>query len=247
MLTFVWSDQKESQLDWKGAGTTTNQFDRSNSFVFIFFFISQHCGESWSSWTENEKSKSKTVNALRVAWLINLIASWLVFDATINILGKYILMYGYIYICAKLCACHLAVAGKFCRTELNNRKNAFHCFRATEIVSIVCPKVTHWWCRLFIKLNSLCHVFMAVSFRYFRFDWSWSSLMWFPMRPVFVWQTEEKNFFFWLILTPVWFDLIYVSCVCLNVCVWPKHNRSNFITSSITANISVAVFRRSTN
>lgn len=30
-----------------------------------------------------------------------------------------------------------------------------------KFVSIVCPKVTQWWCRLFIKLNSFCQFFMV--------------------------------------------------------------------------------------
>lgn len=184
--------------------------------------------------------RSKTVNALRVAWLINLIASWLVFDATINILGKYVFdVWLYLYSCGKaICACHLV--GKFSTRPNEETKwkkkqqqqqpkttTVFIGFRATEIVSIVCPKVTHWWCRLFIKLNSLCHdsFFYGCIFERHFFFWFLIGVgeFWcgFEPRDPFVWQkiatqTTPKTFSLINFNTNlvIWFNFCFV---CVNV------------------------------
>lgn len=52
----------------------------------FFFFLSAETSQN----TAERRKKTEyagTVNALRVAWLINLMAAWLVSDATINIFG----------------------------------------------------------------------------------------------------------------------------------------------------------------
>lgn len=105
-----------------------------------------------------------------------------------------------------LCALVICSAN-FRQNERRKKKNTR--FRVSKIVSIVCPKVTHWWCRLFIKLNScsvcVCAVFYGTAINSVRGFFSW---MRFPTSISFVWlKTSLINFNTNLV---IWFNLCFV-------------------------------------
>ena len=164
-----------------------------------------------------ERTKTAgTVNALRVAWLINLMAAWLVFDATINILGKYIWFMA-LSISAPCCACRFVqqIFNKQMKkktetqsTTLKRRRHRFIAFVHRKLFLLFVQRVTHWWCRLFIKLNSLC-----VRLFFYGCDWFWCG---FDDALSFVWL---KTFLFHALAVSlinfntnlvIWFNLRFV-------------------------------------
>lgn len=142
------------------------------SLSVCFFFVRSRCEQN----EERERTKTVgTVNALRVAWLINLMAAWLVFDATINILGKYIWFMA-LSISAPCCARRF-VRQNFQQMKKRPKHNQQHWREAgnasmgfvyRKLFLLFVQRVTHWWCRLFIKLNSVC-----VRLFLWRCDWFW--------------------------------------------------------------------------
>lgn len=212
-------------------------------------------------WREiDETKKELTIKEkqlwMRCVWhdLFNLIASWLVFDATINILGKYFWCTAMAMphslahtnvLCLNLCQAVLVIWRFVAKKRHEESEIVLHCFRASVIVSIVCPKVTHWWSRLFIKLNSLCRFFISMLLFFPLFDSIWldRGLMWFPMcacmwfvRVANEQKTERKTFSLINFNTNLvmWFDLICIWCL-LDVYVCVAYNRFDFMTILIIA------------